>query len=345
MKKKMMLATVLSLALSAFAQNDGYAEYAQPQQGYGQPQQYNNGYAQPQSAYGQQQYNNGYAQPQQGYGQPQYNNGYAQPQQGYGQPQQYNNGYAQPQQGYGQPQQYNNGYAQPQQGYGQPQQYNNGYAQPQQAYGQPAPQPKQKTGMSLQTLNLAIPVENETWEMDSDGPGDTEWSSVGYEFSWTRYRVNESGYSSVFGLTLGYVSGEMEPERANRGIDLSGMDFNMKFGWGMAPVANDVIVAMHVLMGIDFKLVENEDDYPGVEYSAFVFDVMLGGDLIVGFRVTENFGFVAGVDVTTNLLGLGAFSYDINNSDDYDDYDDSWGISYLFSGINVVPHVGVAFIF
>ena len=327
MKKKMMLATVLFLALSAFAQNDGYAEYAQPQQGYGQPQQYNNGYAQPQSAYGQQQYNNGYAQPQQGYGQPQYNNGYAQPQQGYGQPQQYNNGYAQPQQGYG-----------------QPQQYNNVYAQPQQAYGQPAPQPKQKTGMSLQTLNLAIPVENETWEMDSDGPGDTEWSSVGYEFSWTRYRVNESGYSSVFGLTLGYVSGEMEPERANRGVDLSGMDFNMKFGWGMAPVANDVIVAMHVLMGIDFKLIENEDDYPGVEYSAFVFDVMLGGDLIVGFRVTENFGFVAGVDVTTNLLGLGAFSYDRNNSDDYDDYDDSWGISYLFSGINVVPHVGVAFI-
>lgn len=339
MKKKMMLATVLSLALSAFAQNDGYAEYAQPQQ------QYNNGYAQPQPAYGQQQYNNGYAQPQQGYGQQQYNNGYAQPQQGYGQPQQYNNGYAQPQQGYGQPQQYNNGYAQPQQGYGQPQQYNNGYAQPQQGYARPAPQPQQKTGMSLQTLNFVLPIEHETWDMNSDGPGDADWSSIGYEFSWTRYRVNESGYSSVFGLTLGYVSGEMEPERANRGIDLSGMDFNMKFGWGMAPVANDVIVALHVLMGLDFKLVENEDDYPGVEYSSFVFDVMLGGDFIVGFRLTDNFGIVAGVDVTTNLFGVGAFSYDRNNSDDYDDYDDSWGISYLFSGINVVPHVGVAFIF
>ena len=322
MKKKMMLATVLSLALSAFAQNDGYAEYAQPQQ------QYNNGYAQPQPAYGQQQYNNGYAQPQQGYGQ-----------------QQYNNGYAQPQQGYGQPQQYNNGYAQPQQGYGQPQQYNNGYAQPQQGYAQPAPQPQQKTGMSLQTLNFVLPIEHETWDMNSDGPGDADWSSIGYEFSWTRYRVNESGYSSVFGLTLGYVSGEMEPERARTDLDLSGMDFNMKFGWGMAPVANDVIVALHVLMGLDFKLVENEDDYPGVEYSSFVFDVMLGGDFIVGFRLTDNFGIVAGVDVTTNLFGVGAFSYDRNNSDDYDDYDDSWGISYLFSGINVVPHVGVAFIF
>lgn len=295
MKKKMMLATVLSLALSAFAQNDGYAEYAQPQQGYAQPQQqYNNGYAQPQQAYGQQQYNNGYAQPQQGYGQ---------------------------------------------------QQYNNGYAQPQQGYAQPAPQPQQKAGMSLQTLNFVLPIEHETWDMDSDGPGDAEWSSVGYEFSWTRYRVNESGYSSVFGLTLGYVSGEMEPERANRGIDLSGMDFNMKFGWGMAPVANDVIVALHVLMGLDFKLVENEDDYPGVEYSSFVFDVMLGGDFIVGFRLTDNFGIVAGVDVTTNLFGFGAFSYD-RTSSDYDyNYDDSWGISYLFSGINVVPHVGVAFIF
>ena len=273
MKKKMMLATVLSLALSAFAQNDGYAEYAQPQQ------------------------------------------------------------------------QYNNGYAQPQQGYGQPQQYNNGYAQPQQGYAQPAPQPQQKTGMSLQTLNFVLPIEHETWDMNSDGPGDADWSSIGYEFSWTRYRVNESGYSSVFGLTLGYVSGEMEPERANRGIDLSGMDFNMKFGWGMAPVANDVIVALHVLMGLDFKMVENEDDYPGVEYSSFVFDVMLGGDFIVGFRLADNFGIVAGVDVTTNLFGVGAFSYDRNNSDDYDDYDDSWGISYLFSGINVVPHVGVAFIF
>jgi hypothetical protein len=204
-----------------------------------------------------------------------------------------------------------------------------------------APQPKQKTGMSLQTLNFVLPIEHETWDMNSDGPGDADWSSIGYEFSWTRYRVNESGYSSVFGLTLGYVSGEMEPDRANRGIDLSGMDFNMKFGWGMAPVANDVIVALHVLMGLDFKLVENEDDYPGVEYSSFVFDVMLGGDFIVGFRLTDNFGIVAGVDVTTNLFGVGAFSYDHN--DDYSD--DSWGISYLFSGINVVPHVGVAFIF
>ena len=341
MKKNMMLATVLSLALSAFAQNDGYAEYAQPQQ------QYNNGYAQPQPAYGQQQYNNGYAQPQQGYGQQQYNNGYAQPQQGYGQPQQYNNGYAQPQQGYGQPQQYNNGYAQPQQGYGQPQQYNNGYAQPQQAYAvsgggiATAPQPKQKTGMSLQTLNFVMPFEHETWDMNSDGPGDADWSSFGFEFSWTRYRVNESGYSSVFGLTLGYVTGVMEPERVKKDLDLSGMDFNMKFGWGMAPVANDNIVALHVLMGLDFKMVENEDDYPGEEYSTFVFDVLLGGDFIVGRRLTDNFGIIAGVDVTTNLFGIGAFSYD--RDDDYSG--DSWSISYLFSGLNVVPHIGVAFIF
>lgn len=181
--------------------------------------------------------------------------------------------------------------------------------------------------------------------MNSDGPGDADWSSIGYEFSWTRYRVNESGYSSVFGLTLGYVTGEMEPEHNGRGfggkgLDLSGMDFNMKFGWGMAPVASDNIVALHVLMGLDFKMVEN-DDYRGYELSTFVFDVLLGGDFIVGRRLTDNFGIIAGVDVTTNLFGIGAFSYD--RDDDYSD--DSWGINYLFSGINVVPHVGVAFIF
>ena len=332
MQKKMMFAAVLSMALSAFAQNDGYAEY--PQQN---NDGYNQGYAQPQ------QYNNGYAQPQPVYGQPQqYNNGYAQPQPVYGQPQQYNNGYAQPQQGYAQPQQYNNGYAQPQPVYGQPQPYNNGYAQPQPVYA-PA---KANPGKSLQTLNFVIPIENETWDIDD--LGDVEWSSVGFEFSWTRYRINENGYSSVFGLSLGYISGEAEPEKSSRSIDMEGMDFNLKFGWGMAPVMGDVNVALHILMGVDFKMLENDDFRIGtsessnsVEYSATYFDIMLGGDMVVAFQMTESFGLIAGVDVTTNIFGLGVLSLD---ADDWST-DDSWGINYLFSGINIVPHIGLAFIF
>ena len=203
----------------------------------------------------------------------------------------------------------------------------------------------------MQTLNFVLPIENETWDIDD--VGDADWSSVGFEFNWTRYTVNNGGYSSLFGLTVGYVSGDMEPEKSDMSVEMGGFDFNLKFGWGMAPIAGDVTVAMHILMGFDFKFVSNDDvsgysddddsyyyDYGSkvdYEFSAFCMDMMLGGDLIVAFKLAESIGLVVGIDVTTNLFGIGFLSVDAGNSDD------SWSIDYEFSGINIVPHVGVAF--
>ena len=140
---------------------------------------------------------------------------------------------------------------------------------------------------------------------------------------------------------------------------MDGMDFNMKFGWGMAPVSNQLIFAFHFLMGFDIKALEGEieetyeeDEYDyysdrnetrtikvSAEYSATYIDLMLGGDLILAYQVSDKFAIVGGIDITSNLFGFGAFSVEAS----YDDNDEV--LSYMFSGINIVPHVGIAFVF
>ena len=333
---KTMFAAMLIFSASSFAQTDnGYAEQPSNTQSYsdGQSNSYssdaNQGYAAPAP---QQPTTYIIQQPQQ-----QYNQGYAAPA-----PQQPTTYIVQ------QPQQpYNQGY---------PQQTTYIVQQPQQPYNQPYVQPQpaqpQKTGKTLQSLNFALPIEMETWEIDDN---DIEWSSIGFEFNWTRYRFNDNGYSSIFGVSIGYVTGGTEMKGGNNGPDMNGMDFNMKFGWGMAPVSNQLIFAFHFLMGFDIKALEGDDevvvykdryDYYSdrsesvrtkmdVEYSASYIDLMLGGDLILAYQVSDKFALVGGVDITTNLFGFGIFTDE--SGDD--------ALSYMFSGINIVPHVGIAFIF
>lgn len=315
---KTMLAAMLIFSASSFAQtDDDYAEQSSDAQSYSDGQF--NGYSSDA--------NQGYAAPA-----PQQPTTYIvqQPQQ------QYNQSYAAPQQ---------TTYIvqQPQQQYNQP-------------YVQPQPAQPVKTGKTLQSLNFALPIESETWEVDDN---DIEWSSIGFEFNWTRYRVNDNGFSSIFGLSIGYITGETEGKRGIKGPDMDGMDFNMKFGWGMAPVSNQLIFAFHFLMGFDIKALEGEieetyeeDEYDyysnryetrtskvSAEYSATYIDLMLGGDLILAYQVSDKFAIVGGIDITSNLFGFGAFSVEAS----YDDNDEV--LSYMFSGINIVPHVGIAFVF
>ncbi len=359
---KFLFATLIAAGIS-YAQydNSGYVDnaYSQgynngPQQGYqnnGYNQGYNNG---PQQGYQDNGYNQGYNNgPQQGYQNNGYNQGYNNgPQQGYqnnGYNQGYNNG---PQQGYqnnGYNQGYNNG---PQQGY-QGSVYSQGYNNPppQGTYNPVAA----KDVKVLQTLNFALPIESEEWKI---GHGRADMSSYGFEFLWNRIKVAQNGYSSTFGLGFGYNNVSVEDQ-----WDISGFDFNLKAGWGFAPVAGDFILAMHIILGFDVKIleeeghsrfdVEEEEDYDvynrsysysrstyAYEASANYIDLLLGGNVVLAYQVTSNFGVTAGVDVTTNMVGLGAFSIEYG----YDD-DDSWVISYQFTGINITPRAGIFFTF
>ena len=278
--------------------------------------------------------------------------------QGYNVPNNYGNqGYVQgnlnPQQSYNNAQLYNNvqgnqqvygnvEYAQNNNNVnGSPQ--NNG-VQPENVNALPKEDKSSRMDKTLQSMNFALPIESETWKV---GSSRIEWNSIGYEFSWARYKVEKSGYSSVFGLTIGFLTGDIEDR-----IDLNGLDVNMKFGWGMAPIANDVVLALHFICGFDLKMMEG--DYSVKEedesrqktvpftYGATYVDAMLGGDVIVAYYIGESIGVIAGVDITTNVFGIGSFSMKSNVK--YID-DDSIKLSYLFSGINIVPHVGMFFSF
>lgn len=176
-----------------------------------------------------------------------------------------------------------------------------------------------------------MPFENERWKI---GDGHTDFSSLGIEFNWTRLRVKPNGYSSVFGIGLGYNSGEID-----NGFDVDGIDFNLRFGWGIAPVQGDgdLILAIHFIFGLDVKMLDEASE--GYECSATYVDLMLGGDFILAYALSESFGVLAGADITTNVLGLGVLSVDSPKTDD------SWLISYQFSGINIVPRLGIYFIF
>jgi hypothetical protein len=278
---------------------------------------------------------------QNNYGNQGYVQGNPNPQQPYNNPQPYNN--AQPynnvqgnQQVYG-----NVEYAQNNSVNGTPQNYG---AQPENVNSSPKEEKPSRVDKTLQSMNFALPIEKETWKV---GSSRLEWNSIGYEFSWTRYNVEKSGYSSVFGLTIGFLTGDVKDR-----VDLDGLDVNMKFGWGMAPISNDLVLALHFICGFDLKMLEG--DYVVKEnngslqetvpytYEATYVDAMVGGDVIVAYNISDSFGVIAGVDVTTNVFGIGSFSMESNV--EYID-DDSIKLSYLFSGINIVPHVGMFFMF
>lgn len=343
-----------------------------PQQG--APQQYNQGYynQQPQG-YPPQQYNQGYYDQQpQGYPQQQYNQGYyGQPPQGYPQ-QQYNQGYNE-QQPQGYPQQYNQGYyGQPPQGY--PQQYN------QQAYPPPQEQPKAHDDTrSLHSLNVSIPIEKETYNVKKPDY-DMDADIFGVYGNWNRIKVENSGYSSIFGLGGGYAKSELDAGGSST-LDLSGFDVNLKFGIGFAPLTSDFILAIHAIMGFDFKMLSatikddsKDNDKGSIEYDGYTidieelveagvdyehkaelsllaFDVVLGGDIVLAYQVFEHFGVMAGVDVTCNMIGVGYFGYEESATVSYqgrsesDSQSDKKFLMYNLTGPNIIPRAGIFFVF
>lgn len=77
------------------------------------------------------------------------------------------------------------------------------------------------------------------------------------------------------------------------------------------------------------------------EYSMLLFNFVGGGDIVLGYRITERLGINAGVDVTVNLFGFGnktrEFSYRNDNFETID-----YELNHVFSGFQIVPRVGVS---
>lgn len=209
--------------------------------------------------------------------------------------------------------------------------------------GEPSKKNRLRTNKTIQSMNFYLPIESETWKIK---PQRYDWSSIGYQFSWTRYKTEENSYSSVFGLGIGFLVGDLNNEYFREKIDLKGLDFNVKVGLGMAPISNDFIVAFHFICGLDLKVVEgdiavqmNNSFSKKYTHGAAYADTFIGGDLILGYHIFDSLGVIAGVDITTNAFGIGVYYTETENDSN------AHKMNYLFSGVNITPHIGLFFVF
>lgn len=253
---------------------------------------------------------------------------------------------------------------------------------------------KKKKSKILHSFHVSIPIESEQYNFKKDH-FDADANHFGVGGSWNRIRLDESLYSSVVGIGVNHVTTELDGG-GSENLKYGGIDVNLKFGFGFAPSRDKFILAFHVFFAFDYKMQQaifkqdlkeliQEDLYAASNDPSFtdfgaldgidltyklthtmhVLDIQLGGDLILGYQVTDYFGFMAGVDISSNMFGGGVLlskneapdaldylngfgSYNGNNNyeeDYFDRGDDISPILYHVTGINIVPRVGIFFAF
>ncbi len=178
----------------------------------------------------------------------------------------------------------------------------------------------------LHSLNFVFSIEAEA----EHGAGDY----MGPELNWSRYMIEKSGFSSVCGVTIGYVSGENGVEVEHLGVaQFEGVDFNFKYGLGYAFLGGKSFLAFYGLAGAEFKFLDDTDQGSVYAGDRIAFDMTMGTEVTFGYRLGGRLWLLGGVEVTTDVVGYA--SYEVA---------DSGGV-LLFPGVNIEPHVGVAFAF
>ncbi len=242
---------------------------------------------------------------------------------------------------------------------------------------------KEKKSKILHSLHVSIPIESETYDFKKDH-FKVDASHFGVGGNWNRIRIDDGLYSSVVGIGFNYIMSEWDGG-GSKNLDYNGLDVNLKFGFGAAPVRERFMLAIHVFFGFDYKMLQAEfkedmskmfDDMDGIDmdfsmdfddlgldytitHTMHSLDFILGGDLIMAYQVSDHFGFMAGVDISSNMIGGGVLLAkremsqglsalaSMGGNDDYDDGgdDEVSPILYFVSGINIVPRIGIFFTF
>ena len=219
---------------------------------------------------------------------------------------------------------------------------------------------KKKERFVFHSFSIALPMDwGGTWEQYSNLQYENTFSrdrdlkmdmTMGLQLKWTRDLVYQSGLSFEVGAGIGFINipvneskkySYFDPYAHLNQID-SRFDLNAKVGLGFAPFVNDFIFVVHAILGGDMKYLGKSyqmEDFTQ-EYSTLLFNFVGGGDIVLGYRITERLGINAGVDVTVNLFGFGKRESRYGNSDNLETID--YKLDHIFSGFQVVPHVGVS---
>ena len=95
-------------------------------------------------------------------------------------------------------------------------------------------------------MHFSAPIKVQVWEGNKndfyykDCIGNEKNNDVlfaGVDFNWNRMTVNESGFSFLIGLGLGYT---IENSNDSDALDgRRGFDSEVKIGWGVAPIRSE----------------------------------------------------------------------------------------------------------
>ncbi len=167
-----------------------------------------------------------------------------------------------------------------------------------------------------------------------DDKGGDGSNYLGAQANWSRYMVESSGFSMVYGVSFGYVGGSNDVDDGDEENEESfvGMDLSFKYGWGYAPARDRLLLAIYGLVGAEVKYLFWDSDDRVYAGDRFAFDATLGAEFVFGYRVGSRFWLMGGVEITTDVVG-------------YDFYEVANSMFCFFSGVNIEPHVGIAIAF
>ena len=218
---------------------------------------------------------------------------------------------------------------------------------------------KQKDRFVFHTFSIALPMDwGGTWEQYSNLKYENKFTRdrdlkmdmiMGLQLKWTRDLVYQGGLSFEVGAGIGFINFPVneskkysyyDPYDHMNQID-SRFDLNAKVGLGYAPFANDFILAVHAILGVDMKYFGKSYQDFTEDISTWLFNFIGGADIVLGYRITERLGINAGVDVAVNLFGFGNRTRELNyGNDDFETID--YKLNHVFSGFQIVPRVGVS---
>jgi len=174
---------------------------------------------------------------------------------------------------------------------------------------------------SMLAFNAMLPIENATWDDESIN---FAW---GIALNISYYKFAPTGYSSLFAVSGGYVHVQV-------GGEYDGYDINAKFGFGYAPVRNNLLLAVYGFLGLDFKYVfldyyerGSYDESPGDQRAL---NVILGSRILAAYQLSERVALNLGADVFADAIGF--YSFERHGDATY----------LVFENVTVAPYVGVA---
>lgn len=175
----------------------------------------------------------------------------------------------------------------------------------------------------MHALNLSFPQQSRTYEFDDlTEDYDVDYSNVQINYNMM---TAQNKFSMILGVGLGSAKCEFDE------IDFDGVAMDFKFGCGFIPVNNGkIVLGIHGLFGLDLNMVDA--DTASLDATIWDYGVFVGADVVFGVRFADKFGMMAGLDITSNIIGVGALENNGMNK--------SWDYSYT-GGLNVIPRIGV----